>query len=172
MKEGFVFDLNRIMEEVFGATENFKDTFRDNFGHGLKDFKDKFQWDENIDYYPAHSYPPANVYLTPEKELVLEFALAGFDEKDINIEFKGDYMILSANVPEGYKEKEAVRHFKKRLKFRNIEAQKYYVPENKFNRNGVKAVYKNGLLRVVVPPNEEFSQENGIKVEIVTEEVE
>ena len=105
MKEGFVFDLNRIMEEVFGATENFKDTFRDNFGHGLKDFKDKFRWDENVDYYPAHSYPPANVYLTPEKELVLEFALAGFDEKDINIEFKGDYMILSANVPEGYKER-------------------------------------------------------------------
>ena len=58
------------------------------------------------------------------------------------------------------------------MKFRNIEAQKYYVPENKFNRDGVKAVYKNGLLRVVVPPNEEFSQENGIKVEIVTEEVE
>ena len=114
MKEKFIFDLNRIMEDVFEATEHFKDAFSNGFSCKPEDFKHCFHWDENIDYYPAYSYPPSNVYLTKEKELMFEFALSGFNEKNIDLQFKGDYMILTANIPEDYTQPDDVRYFKKK----------------------------------------------------------
>ena len=122
-----------------------------------------------MDYYPAYSYPPANVFLTKEKSLVFEFALAGFSENDIHLEFQGDYMILYARCP-AEEDRAEVRYFKRRLKLRNIEEQRYYAPEDKFDRENVKAVFKNGILRVVIPPNQEIKTRDGIKIEIVRED--
>jgi HSP20 family protein len=169
MKEQFSFDLNRILEEVFGAAEDFKKAFEGGFGCGAGAFKHGFSWDENVDYYPTYMYPPTNVYLTQDKHLVFEFALSGFEEKTIELHFKGDYMILSAKVPESTVEPENVRYFKRRLKLKNIEEQRYYAPESKFDRDSVKAVFRNGLLKVDIPPKEGYKSEEGIKVEIVKE---
>ena len=169
MKEKFIFDLNRIMEDVFEATEHFKDAFSNGFSCKPEDFKHCFHWDENIDYYPAYSYPPSNVYLTKEKELMFEFALSGFNEKSIDLQFKGDYMILTANIPEDYTQPDDVRYFKKRLKLKNITGQKYYVPQSKFDRDKVTAVFKNGLLKIVVPPKDDYASDEAIKVEIKKE---
>ena len=169
MKEKFIFDLNRIMEDVFEATEHFKDAFSNGFSCKPEDFKHCFHWDENIDYYPAYSYPPSNVYLTKEKELMFEFALSGFNEKSIDLQFKGDYMILTANIPEDYTQPDEVRYFKKRLKLKNITGQKYYVPQSKFDRDKVTAVFKNGLLKIVVPPKDDYASDEAIKVEIKKE---
>ena len=169
MKEKFIFDLNRIMEDVFEATEHFKDAFSNGFSCKPEDFKHCFHWDENIDYYPAYSYPPSNVYLTKEKELMFEFALSGFNEKNIDLQFKGDYMILTANIPEDYTQPDDVRYFKKRLKLKNITGQKYYVPQSKFDRDKVTAVFKNGLLKIVVPPKDDYASDEAIKVEIKKE---
>jgi HSP20 family molecular chaperone IbpA len=124
-----------------------------------------------VDYYPSYSYPPVNVYMTKEKSLVFEFALAGFREDDLDLQFQGDYMIFSAKSPD-LEPKEDVRYFKRRLKFKGIEEQRYYVPEDKFDREKVKATFLNGVLRVVVPPNEVFETKDGIKIEIVKEEAE
>ena len=78
------------------AANKFKNAFKDGFPNFGKEGECGFQWDENVDFYPLYSYPPANVYMTKNRELILEFALAGFDEKDVNLEFQGDYLILSA----------------------------------------------------------------------------
>lgn len=169
MKEQFAFDLNRIMDEVFSGVEDFKEAFQGGFGCGRRAFKHGFSWDENVDYYPAHMYPPTNVFLTADRHLVFEFALSGFEENTIQLQFKGDYMILSAKVPASTVEPENVRYFKRRLKLKDIEEQRYYTPENKFNRDGVKATFKNGLLRVDIPPKEGYKSEQGIKVDIVKE---
>ena len=50
----------------------------------------------NPDYYPAYMYPPSTIYLTREKKLVVELALAGFEEKDISVQFRGDHLLFSA----------------------------------------------------------------------------
>jgi HSP20 family protein len=170
MKESFIFDLNRILEEVFEAAENFRDAFKNGFSCTPGEFKTEFHWDENIDYYPAYSYPPSNVYLTKDREMVFEFALSGLDEKSIDLQFKGDYMVLTATVPEELKTKENVRYFKRRLKLKDVTEQKYYVPATKFDREKVTAQLKNGLLRVIVPPKEDYTSDEGIKVEIIKEE--
>ncbi|MFA6506580.1 MAG: Hsp20/alpha crystallin family protein, partial [Treponemataceae bacterium] len=105
-----------------------------------------FAQDDNVDYYPSYSYPPMNVYMLADRTLVFEFALAGFDEKDIGLSFQGDYMVFSARMSLEVPADEGVRYFKRRLKLKDIEKQKYYVPADKYDQERVKAVYRNGIL--------------------------
>jgi HSP20 family protein len=169
MRDHFMFDMGQIMDQVFEAANKFKDAFKDGFPHFAKEGACAgFRWDENVDFYPLYSYPPANVYMTKDRELILEFALAGFDEKDVNLEFQGDYLILSAK-PAAAPEEEGIRYFKRRLKIREIAAQKYFAPEKRFDRDKVKAVFKNGILKVTIPPREGYTTGDGVKVEIVKE---
>ncbi|MDR1837032.1 MAG: Hsp20/alpha crystallin family protein [Treponema sp.] len=182
-------DLGNIFDEIFEAAEDFKDEFHRKFNncdtegthfrHGPFAF-DKHFFDENTDFYPNYSYPPMNVLMTEDRTLVFEFALAGFEEKDISLSFQGDYMVFSAKIanaasensadsPVRFQSEENVRYFKRRLKMKDIEKQKYYVPLDKYAQEKVKAVYKNGILRVSIPPKEELEQSDGIKIEIVKE---
>jgi HSP20 family molecular chaperone IbpA len=116
-----------------------------------------------------------NVYMTADRSMIFEFALAGFDEKDISLSFQGDYMVFSAKINEdsGFDltPDENCRYFKRRLKMKDIEKQKYFVPLDKYAQEMVKAVYKNGILRVSIPPKDEPDLNDGIKIEIIKEGV-
>ena len=169
MKDRIVIDIGKMMDEVFEATRNFGDFFQEGFHKTPGEQERCCEWDEKIDFYPAYMYPPCNVYLTRERSLVFEFALAGFSEKEIDLQFSGDYMIFSAKEPEGFEAVEGAKYFKRRLKFKEIREQKYYVPEDKFNREKVKAIFRNGILKITIPPKEEFETKEGIKIEIVKE---
>ena len=124
--------------------------------------------DENTDFYPNFSYPPMNCMLTKERMLVFEFALAGFEEKNISLSFQGDYMVFSAHF-EGGQPEEGARYFKRRLKMKDVDRQKYYVPADKFDQEKVKAVFRNGILKVTVPPRDIGDVQDGIRIEIVRE---
>ena len=192
-------DIGSILDDVFEAAKDFGEKMKDftpgfdgfmhnpkgddNGGPGQKSDGDdrhgmgghmgggawfEAQADENADYYPNFSYPPINIYLTPDRTIVFEFALAGFDEKNISLTFQGDYMVFSAKI-DLEPPQEGIRFFKRRLKLKDVEKQKYYVPADKFDQEKVKAVFKNGILKVSVPPKEDTSANDGIKIEIVRE---
>jgi len=193
--KGYI-DLGTVFDEIFEAARNFQDEFRKNFngescgGQRTEGRRpDSFSWvfDENTDYYPNYSYPPMNIFMTGNRSLVFEFALAGFDEKDIQLSFQGDYMVFSALMPsasvsdssasasgssssaaEESSVGENIRYFKRRLKMKEIEKQKYFVPLDKYAQDKVKAVFRNGILKVTIPPKEEPDQNDGIKIEIVS----
>jgi len=181
-------DIGTMLDEIFEAAKDFGEKMKE-FG---PEFGEQFRrgregpgpmggpgspprpnpWsdmaqDENADYYPGYSYPPMNNYLTPERSLVFEFALAGFDEKDISLTFQGDYMVFAAKIGEAGQPEEGVRYFKRRLKLKDVEKQKYYVPADKFEQEKVKAVFRSGILKVTVPPKEETATPEGIRIEIV-----
>jgi len=173
-------DLDNIFDEIFEAAQSFKDEFRRNMGepYGPEGRRygpfGKGCGDDNIDYYPNYSYPPMNVYMVPDRSMIFEFALAGFDEKDISLSFQGDYMVFSALVPAENADALSadggeIRYFKHRLKMKDIEKQKYYVPLDKYAQERVKAVYRSGILKVTIPPKEVTEQNSGIKIEIVKE---
>jgi HSP20 family molecular chaperone IbpA len=169
-------DLGTIFDEIFEATRNFQDEFHRNFNPFGEGCGPRWNFDENTDYYPNYSYPPMNVYMTQDRSMIFEFALAGFDEKDITLSFQGDYMVFSASLPqtkngEELPVEENLRYFKRRLKMKDIEKQKYFVPLDKYAQDKVKAVYKNGILKVTIPPKDEPDQNDGIKIEIVKEGV-
>jgi HSP20 family molecular chaperone IbpA len=198
--KGYV-DLGTIFDEIFEAAQNFRNEFQQNFdqfGGGLgsrryepgNPFGGRGPFDENIDYYPNYSYPPMNVYMTADRSMNFEFALAGFDEKDISLSFQGDYMVFGAKLSTGNiaksgedgaegracdgdcsgENQENIRYFKRRLKMKDIEKQKYFVPLDKYAQEKVKAVYRNGILKVSIPPKDEPDQNEGIKIEIIKEE--
>jgi HSP20 family molecular chaperone IbpA len=181
-------DIGSILDDVFEAAKDFGEKMRE-FGPdfdgcrpGPGGFRSEGEggasggagggaWfetgtDENADYYPNFSYPPMNVYLTPDRSIVFEFAVAGFEEKNISLSFQGDYMVFSAKI-DLEPPMEGIRYFKRRLKLKDIEKQKYYVPADKFAQEKVKAVFRNGILKVTVPPKELTESTEGIKIEIV-----
>ncbi|RKX83404.1 MAG: Hsp20/alpha crystallin family protein [Spirochaetes bacterium] len=160
MRDKMVIDLGQIMDEIFEATKGFGDAFKEGMQHGGNEY---------VDYYPNYSYPPVNIYVTQEKSLIFEFALAGFNEKDLNVEFKGDYLVFSAKSPSSDYGSD-LKFFKRRLKFKDVPEQKFFVPEGKFDQKKVKAVFKNGILKIVIPAREIIETKEGIKVEIVKED--
>lgn len=180
MKDRMYVDIGAILDEVFEAARDFGEKMGKEFRgpegplgtgpgpHRPHPWFDMGQ-DNNADYYPGYSYPPMNIYLSPDRSMTFEFALAGFDEKDIQLSFQGDYMVFSARIaPEGMVEEE-VRYVKRRLKLKDVERQKYYVPADKFAQDRVKAVFRNGILKVTVPPKEDTETPEGIKIEIIRE---
>jgi HSP20 family molecular chaperone IbpA len=174
MKEHQFVDVGRIMDEIFSAAEEFGSAFKENvnFGGPKGPFGPEFRkkwFNEAADFYPFYSYPPTNIYMTDDRKIVFEFALAGFKEEDITLEFKGDYMVFSAKVDPEMEVPEDVKYFKRRLKFKDVKNQRYYVPEDKFDRENVTAIFKHGLLKVVIPPKEEVSNTEGVKIEIIKE---
>ena len=172
MKDRFGFDIGQMMDDIFEATQNFGEAFKNGFSDHAHGRDHPFRWDENVDYYPHHSYPPSNIYMREDRTLVLEFALAGFEEGSIDLQFRNDHLVLNAEAPASESTEGGVRYFKRRLKMKSVENQKYYAPEDKFDREKVTAVYKNGLLRVTIPSRETVASKEGVRVVIVNEETE
>jgi len=166
---GFTFDLGRIMDEAFRCAENFSDAFDHDAAEEMRRAAEQFGKGPfgTQDYYPAYMYPPSTIYLTREKKLVMELALAGFEEKDLSIQFRGDYLVFSAKAPHTGELEEGVQYFKRRLKLKDIDEQRYYVPTDKFDQAGTQATFHNGLLKLVVPPRAEPEKGEEIRINIV-----
>lgn len=164
MKNRDFMDISSMMDEIFSAAEEFKNAIGEQVGYPPRG--KGFNRDAQKDFYPFHSYPPANIYMTDDKSLVFEFALAGFRESDIELEIQGEYLLLSAAVPDSEIPPENAHFFKRRLKLKSFRDQKYYVPEDKFDREKVSALYANGILRVTIPPREGMKTETGRKIPI------
>lgn len=175
-------DIGSMLDEIFDAAKTFGDQMKENFGPGTPHgpgpgpgqpphFAPWFnmEQDENADLYPTFSYPPMNIFMTADRSMVFEFALAGFDERDISLTFQGDYMVFSARISLDATPEEGIRYFKRRLKLKDIEKQKYYVPADKFDQAAVRAVFKNGILRVTVPPKDSAEAPEGVRIEIMKE---
>jgi len=144
-------------EGCFGGNSsgNSGSNFGGNFG-GAKDFASNFQ---NL------GYPRHETYEQADGSLVYRFQLPGFDESGINLSFRGDLMILKATVPERMRAEsaEGSRSFLK-----DIDRREYRVPADRYDQTAVKAVFRNGLLTVTIPPRDE-DMSGAIKVEIVKE---
>jgi HSP20 family protein len=172
--KSFTFDMGRIMDDALEWAQEFGESFQ----HGMRGFpgaeglherlRERFKCYEDV--YPHYPYPPANIYLNTDRSLVFEVALAGFEEKGITLEFRGDYLYLSAKAPQPAQSEEGVQFFKRRLKLKDVEEQRYYVPADKFEQARVEARFRNGLLRVRVPAKEGAVRPDGIKVNIVSED--
>lgn len=169
-------DIGSIMDEVFEAAKDFGEKMKRFDPADMPKCEPKFTstWfdtgaEENTDYYPNYSYPPMNIYLTPDRSLVFEFALAGFDEKDLSLTFQGDYMVFAARIGITDRAEDGAKYFKRRLKLKDVERQKYYVPADKFDQEKVKAIFRNGILKITVPPKGESESGEGVKIEIVRE---
>jgi HSP20 family protein len=154
--DDFVRMAREFGEKMKEAAPDMGPIFESCCGSGPSNRPDPFQ---------SYSYPPSNSHIARDGSMVLEFALAGFDERAVSVTFQGDYLILSAKLASTEGDGQEARYSRRGFKPRNIDRQKYSVPAEDFAQDQAKALFKNGLLTVTVPPK----LGEGIKIEIVRE---
>ena len=96
----------------------------------------------------TEGYPVTDIYDDDDGNTVLEFALAGFSSDELDVEVNPEMRRLTvrgnSNGSDGHR----------RIAKRNF-LKTYVNYDNLLNLNGVEANYENGLLRVVIPLQEE-----------------
>ena len=97
------------------------------------------------------AYPPLNVYSTPEG-LMIDAELPGVDPQDVEISVVGDELSLRGkiNVQEPAAGDTILRRERPAGEFQRTLQLPF-----RANAGGVKATFKNGLLRIAVPRSEE-----------------
>jgi HSP20 family protein len=108
------------------------------------------------DFFPVlqsrtSSMPAVNIK-EDEKKYSLELAVPGMDKKDLKIDINEDVLTISS---ESKNETEENRDGYKRKEFSYSSfCRSFYIPEN-VNRDKIEANYKDGILTVGLPKQEE-----------------
>jgi HSP20 family protein len=108
------------------------------------------------DFFPVfqnrtNSMPAVNIR-EDEKNYSLELAVPGMDKKDLKIDINEDVLTVSS---ESKSETEESKEGYKRKEFSYSSfCRSFYIPEN-VNREKIEANYKDGILSVSLPKQEE-----------------
>lgn len=116
--------------------------------------KERSTWTQNV--------PAANVF-EDEKEYLISLAVPGLERSDFNLNVENGYLTISAEKHEESEEIEE-NFTRKEFSFDSFR-RSFYLPENT-NEEKIDAVYKDGLLKVVLPKMEvkPLKQTKAIKV--------
>jgi HSP20 family molecular chaperone IbpA len=99
----------------------------------------------------SSNFPPYNLWQDESKNLHFEFALSGYAEKNINLSYQDDNLILEV-LPEEVKDRAYIMRGLKQGKILN----EYFVPASKYDATKITASFKNGILFVEFPAREEL----------------
>jgi HSP20 family protein len=108
------------------------------------------------DFFPglqsrSSSMPAVNIR-EDEKSYILDLAVPGMDKKDLKIDINEDVLTISS---ESKHETEENKDVYKRKEFSYSSfCRSFYIPEN-VNRDKIEANYKDGILTVGLPKQEE-----------------
>lgn len=101
------------------------------------------------EFYTLANFPPTDLYVREDnKNWVFEFALAFYNEDEIDISFNGDYMHLKAEKK--LTEKTGRKYIHKGVKVGGVD-NNYYLPMAKFDTAAATATFKDGILTVEIP---------------------
>jgi HSP20 family protein len=99
------------------------------------------------------STPPVDIWKEKDGTLKYRFAVAGYSEKDVEVEFEDNHLIVTLDKEEDKKELKKRDYLVKGIKTGKI-SNKYYVGE-KFNTKEATAKLKEGILEVSIPMKED-----------------
>jgi len=112
-------------------------------------------------YAYASNFPPMNVFVDETTgEMQMEFALAGYDPKDIEIVFSGDALKVMSKKAEAEETRKIIKHG---IRARTFEC-KYQLATGKFDTDNVKATFKNGMLYLKIPASKDRTPKS-VKIE-------
>lgn len=149
-----------LAEKLRNFGSQFDTGFSHAFGHGQQASDGK---------PTANPAPLMNSFRKDDGSIVFEFLLPGFDQAGIDIRFRGDIMFLTARLPEGPSEDGKRRFTTQGFILKNHERLEYTVPADDYAQNLAKAVMRNGVLTITIPPRDAADDPNCIRVEILKE---
>lgn len=108
------------------------------------------------DFFPVvsnrnTSMPAVNIK-EDEKRFTLDLAVPGIDKKELKIEINEDMITISSEHKE--EKEESHEDFKRREFSYSTFCRSFYLPEN-VNKDKIEANYKDGILTVVLPKDQE-----------------
>ena len=93
-----------------------------------------------------------------EKTLTLDLQVPGMNKDDIKLEYKDGYLTISCEKREEKEEKDKDQKFL-RKEFSCVSFHRTVeLPEDKYNVGKAEASYKDGILEITMPKNEEKSK--------------
>jgi HSP20 family protein len=119
------------------------------------------------DFFPVlsnrtSSMPAVNIR-EDEKNYILDLAIPGIDKKDLKIDMNEEVLTISSEIKN---ESEESKDGYKRKEFSYSSfCRSFYIPEN-VNRDKIDANYKDGVLSVELPKQEEEKNKITRKIEI------
>jgi len=97
------------------------------------------------------SMPAVNIR-EDDKKFTLDLAVPGIDKKDLKIDINEDVITISSEHKE--EKEENSNDFKRREFSYSSFCRSFYLPEN-VNKDKIEAIYKDGILSVVLPKEKE-----------------
>lgn len=125
----------------------------------FSDFQSIFdQLNEASEWIPAESvlaragelvdsgFPPCNMKVDKDKNLLIEFAVAGYEENEIKLTYEKNHLVVTIEPKKEEDDKtyRVIRHGIKRGKV----ITRVYVPSSLYDSQSIKAKFKNGVLSV------------------------
>jgi HSP20 family protein len=119
------------------------------------------------DFFPelatrASSMPAVNIR-EDDKNYVLDLAIPGIDKKNLNIDTNDDVLTISSEVKN--ESEKSVDGYKRKEFNYSAFCRSFYIPEN-VNREKIEANYKDGVLTISLPKQEEEKNKVTKKIEI------
>ena len=111
----------------------------------------------------GNTLKPAVNIREDDKNYVLDFAIPGIDKKDLKIDMNEDVLTISSETKNDSEESKA-GYRRKEFSYKAF-SRSFYIPEN-VNREKIEANYKDGILTVVLPKQEEEKNKITRKIEI------
>ena len=124
-----------------------------NFGGSIFDaFEEMMGLTEAVSKFPeglvCGDFPPNNVLIDKDENLVLQMAIAGYPESGVELSYEDDHLWVALTPDE-----KQFDEYKVKMKgIRNSKAKKgFLVPSTDYDGNKIKATFQNGILNVVIP---------------------
>jgi HSP20 family protein len=119
------------------------------------------------DFFPelatrASSMPAVNIR-EDDKNYVLDLAIPGIDKKNLNIDTNDDVLTISSEVKN--ESEKSVDGYKRKEFNYSAFCRSFYIPEN-VNREKIEANYKDGVLSISLPKQEEDKNKITRNIEI------
>ena len=111
----------------------------------------------------GNSFKPAVNIREDDKNYILDFAIPGFEKKDLKIDMNEDVLTISSET-NNESEENKDGYSRKEFSYKAF-SRSFYVPDN-VNREKIEANYKDGILTVSLPRQEEEKNKITRKIEI------
>jgi len=119
------------------------------------------------DFFPVVSHrnglKPAVNIREDEKNYILDLAIPGIDKKDLKIDMNDDVLTISSEK-KTENEQETDGYKRREFSYSSF-CRSFYIPEN-VNRDMIAANYKDGILSVTLPKQEEEKNKKAKEITI------
>lgn len=101
-------------------------------------------------YICSNQFPPSNISVSEDGNLLVEVAVAGYDEDEIKVSFEDHHLIVTLEP----KEKETKLKWVQRG-IKNSKAVVKFLVHERYDDNAIQVTLKNGILSLVMKVKEE-----------------